>query len=294
MVDFRSELRPASFRGLSFHVADDDAGFGRRIVTHEYPGRDEPGHEDLGQTPRSFSMQIVVIGAGYVANAKALEAAFLQPGPGTLIHPHYGEMQVVVKDVRRTHSGSAIGEVGFSAAFERTTSVQSVTALNDTARNLGFASSNLFDIASLDFSSSLASGLFPAFVAETGIGQLQSFLSYAQSLFRHNGLSNLLGAFSFTGLNSGTGDDVAKLFKGVASTVKPQVVPVVGSLSSTATLTEPVNLIRALVGVANHSVDSPIVASGPSRAAIVTNASAISTLFKTSALAAAGLSLIHI
>ncbi|WP_414639777.1 DNA circularization N-terminal domain-containing protein, partial [Arenibaculum sp.] len=36
----RAALRPASFRGLAFHVEASTGRDGRRLAVHEYPGRD--------------------------------------------------------------------------------------------------------------------------------------------------------------------------------------------------------------------------------------------------------------
>lgn len=288
MADFRSELRSASFRGLAFEMVDDDSAGGRRIVTHEFPGRDEPFHEDLGASVRAFSFRAVVIGSGYVASAEALEKAFLQAGAGTLTHPHYGEIQVVVKDCRRAHANTAIGSVEFNVSVERYSASGGITVLGDTARKLTFTSDSMFDLANTDFMGSIAQGLFPSFVTADGISRLGSFLSLARDIFRFNGLAGMGDLPTFGALDAGAADQVATLFKGVVNTARPQEVPIVGSVPVVAaTNPEPVKLMRALVKVADSDVDSPIVPSSPSRQAMVTNATAISTLIKTHALAAA-------
>jgi len=289
VTDFRTELRPSSFRGIPFLIGDDDANCGRRIVTHEFPGRDDPYHEDLGLMPFGFSLQAFVIGSGYVARATALEAAFLQKGPGTLIHPHYGEVQVVVKDMRRQHSPGALGEVAFSVTFERYTGTGGITVLGDTGRKLSFAAGSMFDLAGGDFLNSLATGLLPAFVAQDGLSRITDFLSFARSIFRFGGLGDLFDMPGFTRLDQGTGDEIVTLFQGIAAKARPEAMPIVGASSGTvSTVAEPVSLVRALVTLANKDVDSTINPNSPSRAAMVNNAAAISTLFKTSALAAAG------
>ena len=288
MTDFRTDLRPASFRGIAFEMVDDDSAGGRRIVTHEYPGRDDPYHEDLGAAVRAFTFRAVIIGPGYVGSANALEQAFLQAGAGTLIHPHYGEIQVVVKDSRRAHANTTIGAVEFSVSVERYSATGGITVLGDTARKLTFTSDSMFDLANTDFLGSLAQGLFPSFVTADGISRLTGFLSKARDIFRFNGLEGLLDLPNFDALDANSADQVAALFKGVVNTARPQEVPIVGSVPVvTAINPEPVKLMRALVKVADINVDSPIVPSSPSRQAMVTNASAITNLVKTHALAAA-------
>lgn len=287
MVDFRTELRPASFRGITFEMVDDDSTGARRVVTHEFPGRDEPYHEDMGAATRAFSFRGVVIGAGFIAAADALEKAFRQAGAGTLIHPHYGEIQVVVKDCRRSHTNTNIGEAGFEVSVERAGNNGGISVVSDTARKLTFTSGTMADVATADYVRGLAKGLFPSFVAADGISRLSGFLSLGRDIFSFNGLAGLFDLPSFPSLDGDSGDKVATLFQGITNTARPQETPIVGTSTAAAPNPEPVKLMRALVSVANQDVDSSIVPSSPSRQAMVTNAAAISTLVKTHALASA-------
>lgn len=98
-----ANLRPASLRGLPFYVQTSEDDPGRRWVTHEFPGRDDPWHEDLGARTRTFSLEGLLIGADVVMQAKAFAAAAAATEPATLMHPWYGVMQVVVLDCRIRH-----------------------------------------------------------------------------------------------------------------------------------------------------------------------------------------------
>ena len=51
---FWAQLKPASFRGVPFVVQEGTSHFGRRNQIHEYPFRDTPWVEDLGQQARAF------------------------------------------------------------------------------------------------------------------------------------------------------------------------------------------------------------------------------------------------
>ena len=111
-------LRPASFRGVAFDVAE-SAGRsgGRAIVTHEFPLRDLPFNEDLGAATHTYEIDAVLVGDDVISRALALEAALDAPGPGSLVHPYYGALQVVVKSVR-THWRCQEGRVArFSITF---------------------------------------------------------------------------------------------------------------------------------------------------------------------------------
>jgi prophage DNA circulation protein len=96
-------LRPAALRGLPFYVQTSEDEPARRWVTHEFPGRDDPWHEDLGAKARAFSIEGLLIGADVVLQAKAFSAAAARAEPATLLHPWYGAMEVVVLDCRVRH-----------------------------------------------------------------------------------------------------------------------------------------------------------------------------------------------
>lgn len=119
---WKMQLRAASFRGVSFGVTADESEGGRRTVTHEFPQREAPYVEDLGGAPRRFTVQAFVLGSDYMSRRDALEAALQQPGPGTLVHPWYGEVQVSQTAPYKVRHSAQDGGMGpssssFSAAI---------------------------------------------------------------------------------------------------------------------------------------------------------------------------------
>ncbi|WP_241167205.1 DNA circularization protein [Serratia marcescens] len=107
MAGWKSRLQPASFRGVPFRVESDEGTFGRRVQTHEYPNRDKPYTEDLGRATRRFTISAYLIGDDYIDQRDRLIAAVDTPGPGTLVHPNYGEMAISVDgEVRVSHSNN--------------------------------------------------------------------------------------------------------------------------------------------------------------------------------------------
>ncbi|ASX25784.1 DNA circularization protein [Candidatus Williamhamiltonella defendens] len=106
MTDWTNRLHPASFRGVPFQVEGEEGTFGRRVQTHEYPNRDKPYTEDLGRATRRFQISAYLVGEDYLAARDRLIGAIETPGPGTLVHPYYGELSVCMEgDVRVSHSG---------------------------------------------------------------------------------------------------------------------------------------------------------------------------------------------
>lgn len=85
----------ASFKGVPFYVQTSDVSAGRRTVTHEYPQRDEPFTEDLGRSARYYRFDAFVLGNDFTDQAESLRDAIESPGAGTLVHPEFGELQVM-------------------------------------------------------------------------------------------------------------------------------------------------------------------------------------------------------
>lgn len=100
---WRENLVPASFRGVEFSVEESEnrAG-GRRIALHEYPGRDDPFAEDLGEVTRRFTIEGFIVGDDYLDRGRALIDACNVRGPGELVHPYRGSQNVVCNEIVET------------------------------------------------------------------------------------------------------------------------------------------------------------------------------------------------
>lgn len=126
---WKDELLPASFRGVEFHVEDESMGGGRRGQLHEYPGRDVPLREDTGRKARDKSVSGFVIGPDYMDARDALLEALEKFGPGELVLPWTGSMQMGVESFNVRHSNRDGGMCVFEMSF-----VQSGEATYPTAR----------------------------------------------------------------------------------------------------------------------------------------------------------------
>ena len=108
---WKNELKTASFRGVPFQVEGENASIGRRIQTHQFPGRDKPYSEDLGRIALRPNITAYVIGDDCFAQRDRLIDALNTPGPGTLIHPTLGEMKVCVADQIKVSTASNEGRM---------------------------------------------------------------------------------------------------------------------------------------------------------------------------------------
>ena len=128
------QLQPASFRGVPFEVEASGITVGRRTVVHEYPQRDRPYVEDMGRATRNITLQCFVVGSDYLEQAQALMHELEEPGPGTLIHPCLGEMEVTITSVSELQfdRGLGVASVTITATEAGDLEFPAVTADEDT------------------------------------------------------------------------------------------------------------------------------------------------------------------
>ncbi|HKS32270.1 MAG TPA: DNA circularization N-terminal domain-containing protein [Enterobacteriaceae bacterium] len=110
-MTWKERLETASFRGVSFHIESENASFGRRVQTHEFPNRDKPYSEDLGRIALRPNITAYVMGDDCLAKRDRLIEALNKPGPGTLIHPTLGKMIVCVTDQIKVSTASNEGRM---------------------------------------------------------------------------------------------------------------------------------------------------------------------------------------
>jgi prophage DNA circulation protein len=116
-MSWRDQIEKGSFRGAEFRTESDELLGGRRVVSHEFPGRDDPVTEDLGMRARQFTIECHTIGANWISQREQLRTALDAQGPGLLVHPQYGRMMVVVFEYSCGTSTEEGGMARFSITF---------------------------------------------------------------------------------------------------------------------------------------------------------------------------------
>lgn len=191
MAGWRSRLKLASFRGVSFFAAQRAGEGGRRLVMNEYPDRDDPYVEDLGRRGRVYRFSGYVIGGDFDKARDALIEACEKAGEATLVHPTYGALTVQCDRYGWTESDEEGGMCRFDFSFFESGANAYPSAEIDTVASL----SSVVADAYADFAESF-SGVFevlevPAFILETAAAQL-SDLSALLSALRQGPLDALL------------------------------------------------------------------------------------------------------
>ncbi|ANH04600.1 DNA circularization N-terminal domain-containing protein [Shinella sp. HZN7] len=118
--DLLPGLLPGFWRGIRFHVPDASTAAGRRIAEQLFPGVDVPAYDDFGVAPAVISIEGLIVGDDYIAQAVALQAAMETPGPSTLVHPWLGPMTVILEEPGQVFfSDRELRVTRFSIQFKR-------------------------------------------------------------------------------------------------------------------------------------------------------------------------------
>ena len=254
MIPWVEELLPASFRGASFRVATARAAFGRRNALHEYPLRDLPFAEDLGRRARAFRISGFVIGDNAKAERDRLVAACEAEGPGALIHPSLGELEVVCNrlDIAESEQGRIfrftldLSEAGTRAAPQ--------SAADGRAAVLDLINSELDAVVTAIDAALEIAGL-PEYVIGEAAGFVGRFIGVVQSIrpraiadrfnSRLDGLLALLGLDPVTGRVSEV-TAAGAITSGIAVATIFDAVDALGAESDPAVISERASALVAL------------------------------------------------
>lgn len=112
-MSWRDNLMPGSWRGLPFLCRDTGNNGGRRLGEFEFPDSDSVYVQDLGRGIKTYTLEIYVAGDDYMAMRDQIEAALDGDGPGTLVHPYRGPLQVFCKHPFRLKEMALKGRAAF-------------------------------------------------------------------------------------------------------------------------------------------------------------------------------------
>ena len=118
ILDLPGALADASWNGVPFYMPDSRHSTGRRVQRFFFPGQDTTAFQDLGAFDGPMRVTGLIVGDLYVTAARLLEAALRTPGPGTLVHPWYGDLEMVLTEPAEiTFSQKELRVLRFTATF---------------------------------------------------------------------------------------------------------------------------------------------------------------------------------
>lgn len=272
-----TRLRPASFRGVSFGVKGGGKDLGRRVVTHKFPLRDTVMHEDMGRRERTITVEGFLVGVDLVARLKRMEAALERRGPGRLVHPHYGALDVVVIAAKVT-----LGEARDLATLSITCEQHDPADPQPAGQVNGGSLMDRLGLSSVvsaveEYSSLLTLDGLQDFVAEQlgvqladlGVSMTDIASVYGLAQQARGAVSGLLSWFD-------SGDRAA------SATVVTTAIAALGVAAGTATPPD------ALLKIASDGIAAPALPGGtPGQAAVQSNSLALDALVRGTAAAEA-------
>lgn len=117
MRDWEATLWPASFGGIPFFTEKRDAEYGRRLVVHEFPLRDDPFIEDLGASAVRFEVNAYLASDFADIEADALVAMLAAGGVQLLVLPSQGPVLARLKTGKRAEERDRMGYAAFTLSF---------------------------------------------------------------------------------------------------------------------------------------------------------------------------------
>jgi prophage DNA circulation protein len=157
----------ASFKGIELHrylVSFTDSR-GPRVVEHSFPKRDGGKQEVMGRRPHRTEWQLTFTGPNWITTLKQLVASIDADPSGLLVHPIYGQMQVVCQGFDRAvvNLPEATDTISVPLAF-----VEDDQALDDASVSQGVAAQQQNVTSSVaDFQTAAAPYSAPATVTAT-------------------------------------------------------------------------------------------------------------------------------
>lgn len=165
-MSWRDELRPASYKGVAFHVLQTSKTAARRLVTNQFPFKDVPSHQDLGDGLYTHKITGIILGEGYFTARDNLEKALNSQGVGQLVHPFKGNLNVVCKSYEVSENFKNGGMATFTMTFEESDENNKPQASTNTKAVVVNSSDDVISSVKSDFTREFNVESVTAFVKE--------------------------------------------------------------------------------------------------------------------------------
>ena len=175
--DWLKALRSASYKGVPFFVETDSESGGRRIVKHQFPMRDTPYLEDLGEDLREFEISAYLASDSVDSEGNALSEICATRGPGTLVLPMQGQVFVRNTSFERERSKDKHGYLAYKLKFTREGAAFALASIASLANLVFIAADSLATAAAASFAATVKIALQPDYVADAATNGFQDAVS---------------------------------------------------------------------------------------------------------------------
>lgn len=180
--DWLKSLFKASYKGVPFWVETDEESGGRRVVEHQFPMRDVPFLEDLGEDLRHFDVNAYVASDRADQEASSLVAICATRGPGTLVLPMHGPLLVRCLTFQRERSKDRHGYLAFKLRFSREGAATAIVSVASLANLIFVAADNLAAAAAASFGAGLRVDRQPDYVAAAAINGFRDSVATLEAI----------------------------------------------------------------------------------------------------------------
>lgn len=133
---WKERFLQASFRGVDFFITSHKYKSGRRLAEHTFPNVDDTHQEDMGRKKREIGFSAYIVNADYFDKRDKLVAALEKEGPGPLVHPYLGTMDVRVEGFEFTETSKEGRVVRFDISMVRIPEAALVSVVVNTASDI--------------------------------------------------------------------------------------------------------------------------------------------------------------
>lgn len=254
----------ASYKGTPFFVEKDDESGGRRIVVHQFPMRDDPYLEDLGEDKRDFEVTAYVASDRADTDAGQLVVTCATRGAGILVLPTHGQVLVRCLSFSRDRSKDRHGYIAFSLKFVREGAASALASVAALANLIFIAADNLATAAAVSFVTSFQTGAAATsrasvdFVIEAATSGLRDAVSVLEALRSSEPVE--------PAVSSAQRDAIQKTFDAIpAMLAQPETVSgapaaIVGIARALGDGLPSTSAVRAFDEVISTSVSAPLAA----------------------------------
>lgn len=284
-MSWLDDLQDGSFRGVPFNITNAATLVGRRTQLTEYPLRDKPSSEDLGQRADRFIVECVVLGTSYMTARDNLIAALKTKGPGTLVHPYYGTMSVVVVDaVEISETSKNGGSASFRIPFAESGENIQPEASTDTQAQVQSQSSTVNAQLGTSFGNVYSTDGMPQWVTDATTSDMGGLMSTLSSL--RDSIPSIPSAI--TNFNAELESFSSSLTSLISTPfdLGASIVSLVVGLGSIAA--QPLDALGLYTSLFDYGSDAaPVAQTTPARVQQATNSAALFSLVQGAALSQA-------
>ncbi|AVT76641.1 phage tail/DNA circulation protein [Rhodopseudomonas palustris] len=179
--DWTKTLWPASYKGVPFWVESDAEEGGRRIVVHQFPMRDDPFLEDLGEDKRTFEVVAYVASDSADVDAATVVAICLTRGPGILVLPAHGPIRVRGNGARRYRERDMAGYIALRLNFIREGAAGALVSVAMLANRVFLAAESIAGAIAAAFVANVTPAN-PDFVFDEAVAATQDVLAALETV----------------------------------------------------------------------------------------------------------------